>query len=155
MQFYVPFRFSKVPLDCACLPRAAFRKAKVHSATRKGGKMSPLLFRYSSGIFFMHFYVPFHFFKVRFDFACLPRAPFGKAKAHRGTQKCHFFSSLIKWHFFVHFYVLFLFFKVPFGFPPLPKAAFWKDKAHRGTPKGAKMPFLFFSNRTTFFHAFL
>ena len=93
--------------------------------------------------FFMQFYVPFHFFKVRFDFACLPRAPFGKAKAHRGTQKCHFFSSLIERHFFVHVYVLFHFFKVPFDFAPLPKAAFWKDKAHRGTPKGAKMSFFF------------
>ena len=37
--------------------------------------------------FFMHFYVPFHFFKVPFVFACLTRAAFRKAKAHRGTPK--------------------------------------------------------------------
>ena len=39
--------------------------------------------------FFMHFYVPSHFFKVLFDFACLPKAAFFKDKAHRVTPKAH------------------------------------------------------------------
>ena len=49
--------------------------------------------------FLMHFYVPFYFFKVDFDFAPVPKAAFCKAftpvakaafcksRAHRGTPK--------------------------------------------------------------------
>ena len=106
----------------------------------------------------MHFYVPFHFFKVPFDFASLLKAAFWKSEAHLGTPKggkCHVFFYFIEWHFFMHFYVPFYFFKVPFDFSIVLKQAFCKDKAHRVTPKRRKMSFLFFFNRMAFFHVFL
>ena len=37
--------------------------------------------------FFMHFYLPFHFFKVFFNFASVAKAAFCKSRAHRGTPK--------------------------------------------------------------------
>ena len=37
--------------------------------------------------FFMHFYVPCHFFKVFFNFASVAKAAFCKSKAHSGTPK--------------------------------------------------------------------
>ena len=51
------------------------------------------------------------------------------------------------------FYVPFHFFKVFFNFASVANAAFYKAKAHTVTPKGGKMSFLSFSNRTGFFHA--
>ena len=46
--------------------------------------MSLLFFSNPTGCF-MFSYVPCHFFKVPFDFACLPKAAFCKDKVHRGT----------------------------------------------------------------------
>ena len=106
----------------------------------------------------MYFYVPFHFFKVPFDFSAVPKPAFCKAKVHRGTPKGGKMSvpfSLMKRHFFMHFYVPFHFFKVFFNFPYVAKATFSKSRGHRGTPKGGKMSLLFFSNETAFFYAFL
>ena len=102
----------------------------------------------------MHFYVPFHFFKVPLDFASHPKAAFFKAKAHRGTpkrRKCvsSFFSNRMA--FFHALLRAICFFKVPLDFPSLSKAAFFKAKAHRGTPKGLKMSLLFFCNQMAFF----
>ena len=37
--------------------------------------------------FFIHFYLPFHFFKVSFDFAYLPKVAIFNAKVHRGTPE--------------------------------------------------------------------
>ena len=37
--------------------------------------------------FFIHFYVPFHFFQPPFDLVCRPKAAFCKAKVHRGSPK--------------------------------------------------------------------
>ena len=37
--------------------------------------------------FLMHFYVPFHFLKVDFDFAPVPKEAFCKAKVQRGIPK--------------------------------------------------------------------
>ena len=37
--------------------------------------------------FCMYFYVPFHFFKVFFNFASVANAAFCKSRAHRGTPK--------------------------------------------------------------------
>ena len=144
MYFYVSFYDCKVNFDFSAVPKSAFCKAKALRGTPKVSKMS-LLFSLIERHFFMHFYVPFHFLKVPFDFACLPRVAFRKTKAHRGTQKeqkCHFFS-LIEWHFFSHFYVPFHFLKVSFHFAYLPKAAFCKDKTQKGTSKGGKMSLLF------------
>ena len=49
--------------------------------------MSVLFFSNRIALFLMHFYVPFHFFKVPFDFTCLAKAAFCKDKGHRGTLK--------------------------------------------------------------------
>ena len=100
-----------------------------------------------NGIFFMYFYVPFHFYSKSFSILLqLQKQHFASLKRIGVTQKeekCHFSFSLIERHFFMHFYVPFHFFKVPFDFVCLPKAAFCKDKAHRGTSKGAKCHFFF------------
>ena len=108
--------------------------------------------------FLMHFYVPFHFFKVFFNFASIAKAAFCKFTVRRVPQKegkCHFSFSLMKRHFFMHFYVPFHFFKVSLDFACRPKAAFCKPKVHRGTPKGVKMSFPFFLNQIAFLHVFL
>ena len=86
MYFYVSFYDCKVPFDFSAVPKSAFCKAKALRSTPKVAKMS-LLFSLIERHFFMHFYVPFHFLKVPFDFACLPRVAFRKTKAHRGTPK--------------------------------------------------------------------
>ena len=106
----------------------------------------------------MYFYVPFHFFKVFFNFASVAKAAFCKSRAHRGTLKGGKMSLLfflIKRHFFMHFYVPFHFFKVPFDFSAVAKPAFCKAKVHKGTLKGAKISFLFFFNPMAFCHVFL
>ena len=87
----------------------------------------------------MHFYVPFHFFKVPFDFSAVPKPAFSKATVQNDNPegaKMSFLFSLIKWHFFMYFYVPFHFFQLRFDFPSLPKPAFCKPRVHRGTPKG-------------------
>ena len=95
----------------------------------------------------MYFFVPFHFFKVFFNFASVTKAAICKSKEHRGTPKGGKMSlpfSLMKRHFFMHFYVPFLFFQLPSYFVCRPKAAFCKAKVHRGTPKEGKMSVPFF-----------
>ena len=122
----MPFHFFQVSFDFPSLPKAGFFKAKAHRGTPKGGKLS-LLFFSNRMAFFMHFYVPFHIFKVLFHFASFPKAAFCKATAHIVTpkeEKRHFLFSLIEWHFFMHFYLPFHFFKIPFDFDFLPNAAF-------------------------------
>ena len=124
-------------------------------------KTSSLCLHHSTVIewhFFMHFYVPFHFFKLPFDFSFLPKHAFCKAKVQRGIpkgKKRQFSFSRIKRHFFMHFYVLFHFLKVPFDLACLRKAGFCKDKAHRGTPKGGKMSVLYSLIERQFFYVFL
>ena len=86
MHFYVPIHFLKVPFDFASLPRAEFGKAKSHRGTPKGGKCH-FFFSLIERHFFVHFYVPFNFFKVPFDSSWLAKAAFCKAKANRGTPK--------------------------------------------------------------------
>ena len=93
----------------------------------------------------MYFYVPFHFFKVSFDFACLSRGAFCKAKAHRGTTKggkmsVLFFSNRMAiFHAFLRaISLLFHIFRVPFDFASVPKVVFCKSKAHWGSPKRRK-----------------
>ena len=113
-----------------------------------------LLFFSNRMAFFMHFYVPFHFFKVLFHFASIPKQAFCKSKTHRGTPKGGKMALLFfcnRMAFFMHFYVPFHFFKVLFHFASLPKPAFWKRKAHWRTPKRGKKELLFFSNRRAFF----
>ena len=157
MYFYEPFHFFKVPFNFACLSKEAFCKAKLHRGTPKEEKCQFVIFLIKWH-FFMPFYLPFLFFKLLFEFACLSKAAFCKDKAHRGTakgEKMSLLFSVFERHFFMYFYVPFHVFKVPFDFACLPKAPFCKSKAHRGTPKGGTMSVLFFSNRTAFFHAFL
>ena len=76
-----------------------------------------LLFSIIERNIFHALYVPLHFFKVPFDFACLPRAAFGKAKPHRGTPKGAKMSppSLCKRMAFFHAFLQAIsFFKSPF-----------------------------------------
>ena len=118
-----------------------------------------LLFSLIERQFCMHFYVPFHFFKVPFDFSSLPKPAFCKAKVHRGTPKgakmsfIFFFNRMAFFHVFLR--LPFHFFQLPFDFPSLPQPAFCKAKLHRGTPKGGKMSVPFFLNQMAFFHVFL
>ena len=105
----------------------------------------------------MHFYVPFKFFKVPFDFSAVLKAAFCKAKVDRGTPeraKMSFLFFFNQMAFFMYFYMLFHIFQLPFDFPFLPKPAFCKGKVHRDTPKGGKMSVPFFSNRMAFFRYF-
>ena len=66
-----------------------------------------LLFSLIERHFCMHFYVPFRFFKVPFDFVCLPKAAFYKDKEHRGTQRggktsfLFFFNQTATFHAFL------------------------------------------------------
>ena len=69
--------------------------------------------------FLMHFYVPFHFFKVFFNFAFVAKAAFCKSRAHRGTLKggkmsLLFFSN--ETAFFHAFLRVISFFPTPFRF---------------------------------------
>ena len=127
------------------LPKAAFCKAIAHRGTPKRGKVS-LLFSLIEWHFFMQFYVPFHFFKVPFDFSAVPKPAFCKDKAHRGTLKggkisLFFFSNRKSFlHAFLHAISIF---PSPFRSFGLPKAAFCKAIAHRGTPKRGKVSLLF------------
>ena len=96
--------------------------------------------------FFMHFNVPFQFFKVPFYFPQFQNQHFASKKrigVPPKEEKCHFFFPLMERDFFMHFYVTFDFFKVPFDFASLPKPAFCKAKVHRRTPKEEKSHFLF------------
>ena len=63
-----------------------FAKLKSIGVTPKEGKCH-FLFSLIELHFFMHFYLPIHFFKVPFDFAFLPKAAFCNDKAQRGTHK--------------------------------------------------------------------
>ena len=129
-----------------CLPsKSSICKDKAHRGTPKEAKMS-LLFSLIERHFYMHFYVPFHFFKVPFDVAFLPRAAFCKAKLHRGTPEGGKMSLLVfsnQRAFFYDFYLPFNFFKVFFNFVCRAKAAFCKCEAHGGTPKGVNCHFFF------------
>ena len=101
--------------------------------------------------------MPFHFFKVFFNFASVAKAAFFKSRAQRVPQKeekCHFSFSLMKRHFFMHFYVPFNFFQLLFDFVWRPKAAFCKAKVHRGTPKEGNMSVPFFLNQMAFLQVF-
>ena len=94
----------------------------------------------------MHFYVPFHFIKVPFDFSAVPKPAFCKAKVHKGTPngaKMSFLFFFNRMAFFHVFLRTFSFFPTPLDFPSVPKPAFCKAKVHRGTPKGGKMSVLF------------
>ena len=147
MHLYVPFYFFKVPLNFAVVPKAAFCKFKAHRGTPKGGKCQfffSLIIRH----FFMHFYLPFHFSKVSFAFACLPKALFRKAKAHRGTPKEAkmplLFFSLIEWHFFIHFFTcLFIFLKFLSLLPAFQKQHFARIKRIGVPQKKEKVQFFF------------
>ena len=68
MYFYVPFHFFKVFFNFPFVAKAAFCKSRAHRGTPKGGKMS-LLFLSNETAFLHEFFVPFHFFKVFFNFA--------------------------------------------------------------------------------------
>ena len=94
--------------------------------------------------FFFHFYMPFHFFKVPFDFASLPKAAFFKAKVHRGSPKGRKMQPCFCSNGMAFFRLYFS--KVSFDFASLPKPAFGKAKAHRGTPKEEKVSHVFFAN---------
>ena len=106
MHFYVPFHFLKVPFDFFSFQKQHFARLKSRGVPQKEEKFN-FFFCLIERHFFMHFYLPFHFFKVFFNFAFLPNAAFFKAKAHRGTpkeEKCNFFFSLIERLFFMYFY---------------------------------------------------
>ena len=118
--------FSKSLSILSALQTQLFARIKRIGVAPKRGKAT--VFFYSNRMaFFMYFYVLFHFFKVPFDFVCLPKAAFCKDKGHWGTpkgRKMQVLLSLIERHFLMHFYVPFHFFKVDFDFAPVPKAAF-------------------------------
>ena len=46
-----------------------------------------LFFSLIESHFYMHFYLPFQFFNVPFDFFAVQKPAFCKAKAHRGKPK--------------------------------------------------------------------
>ena len=105
--------------------------------------------------FCMYFYVPFHFFKLFFNFPFVAKAAFCKSRAHRGTPKGGKMSLLFfsdKTLYCMYFYVPFHFFKLFFNFPFVAKAAFCKSRAHGGTPKGGKISVPFFLNQLAFLH---
>ena len=85
MYFYVPFHFSKVFFNFTSVAKAVFCKSRAHRGTPKEGKRCHFSFSLMKRHFFMHFYVPFHFFQRSFDFVCRPKAAFCKAKVPRGT----------------------------------------------------------------------
>ena len=67
MHFYVPFHFFQLPFDFVCRPKAAFRKAKVHRGTPKGGEMSVPFF--SNETAFLHVFLrAILFFQSLFQF---------------------------------------------------------------------------------------
>ena len=108
--------------------------------------------------FCMYFYVPFHFFKLFFNFPFVAKAAFCNIECigvPKKEEKCQLSLFLIKRHFCMYFYVPFHFFKVFFNFASIAKAGFCKSRAHKGTPKGGKMSLLFFSIETAFWHVFL
>ena len=57
--------------------------------------------------FLMHFYVPFHFLKVDFDFAPVPKAAFCKSRAQRGIPKGKKMSLLFFSNQTAFFYVFY------------------------------------------------
>ena len=78
--------FFKLFFNFPFVAKAAFCKSRAHRGTPKGGKMS-LLFFLIKRHFSMYFYVPFHFFKLFFNFTSVAKAAFCKSRAHRGTPK--------------------------------------------------------------------
>ena len=106
----------------------------------------------------MYFYVPFHFFKLFFNFPFVAKAGFCKSRAHGGTPKGGKISVpfLLNQMAFLHVFLhAIFFFKVFFNFTSVSKPAFCKSRAHRGTLKGGKMSLLFLSDKTAFLHLFL
>ena len=85
----------------------------------------------------MYFYVPFHFFKVPFDFSTVPKAAFCKAKVHRGTPKgakmsvSAFFNQIAFFHVFLRAISFFQSFLILL---PLQKQHFASLK-HIGVPQ--------------------
>ena len=132
--------FFQIFFNFASVAKAAFCKSRAHRGTPKGGKMS-LLFFCNKTAFFMYFYVPFHFFKVFFNFPSVAKAAFCKSRAHRGTPKggkMSFSFSLIEWHFSCIFTCHFIFLKSFSILSSVAKAAFCKEEAHRSSPKRRK-----------------
>ena len=97
--------------------------------------------------FFMHFNMPFHFFKVPFVFSADPKPAFCKAKVHKGTPK----GGKISVPFFLNhmaFFHVFLraisFFQTPFRFfPQFQNEHFARVNCIGVPPKQEKCQFLF------------
>ena len=143
--FYMAFNFFKVTFDFTPFQKQDFARVKRIGVPPKEEKCR-LCFSLIEWLFFMHFYVPFHFFKVPFELPPFQNQHFARLKSIGVPPKeeiCHFFFSLLEQHFFVHIYLPFHFTKVSFAFPSLPKAPFCRAKMHWGTPKEEKCHFSF------------
>ena len=105
----------------------------------------------------MHFYVPFHFFKLPFDFVCRPKAAYCEAKVRRGTPKGgkmsvpFFLNQMAFFHKFLRAISFFQSFSILLS---LQKQHFASLKHIRVPQKEEKNSLLFFSNQTAFFHDF-
>ena len=102
--------------------------------------------------FFMHFYLPFQFFKVIFEFFLhFQNQHFARLKGigvPPKEEKYHFFFCLIKWHFLMLGYLPFQFFKVLFYFCAVPETSIFSRLMRIGVPqKEKKLSLLFFCNR--------
>ena len=107
MYFYMPFLFFKVFFNFNSVSKAAFRSLERLVVPPKEEKCHFSFFLIKRH-FCMYFYVPFHFFKLFFNFPFVAKAAFCKSRVHRGTPRggemSHlFFSNKTAFlHVFLH-----------------------------------------------------